>query len=124
MGHALYNIPLNRVIERRLCDEHYAKHDPSVMGLDGSIPEKLCKIDEVQRQLAMLQGIMETTFVVCDFIVTIPFSFIAERYGVKVVLWCNLIPRIFMSVWALVVGEYYGSSRNNEVVLRRHRQLQ
>lgn len=29
------------------------------------IPEKLCKIDEVQRQLAWLQGVMETTQVVC-----------------------------------------------------------
>ena len=121
MGHALYNLPLNRVIERRLCDEHYAKHDPSVVGLDGSIPEKMCKVDEVQRQLAMLQGIMETTYVVFDFIVTIPFSFIAERFGIKVVLWCNLIPRIFMSVWALVVGEYYDSSQHYEVILRCHR---
>lgn len=39
-----------------------------------------------------------------DFLVTIPFSFIAERYGVRVVLWCNLVPRMFMSVWAIAVG--------------------
>ncbi|KAF2791103.1 hypothetical protein K505DRAFT_364116 [Melanomma pulvis-pyrius CBS 109.77] len=107
MGHALYNLPLNRVIERRLCQEHYALFDPSVIGPDGSIPEKMCKIKDVQSQLAWLQGIMETTFVVCDFVVTIPFSFIAERFGIKVVLWCNLIPRIFMSIWALVVGNYH-----------------
>jgi uncharacterized protein YqgC (DUF456 family) len=41
-----------------------------------------------------------------DFLVTIPFSFIAERYGVRVVLWCNLIPRIFMSAWAIAVGYF------------------
>jgi uncharacterized protein YqgC (DUF456 family) len=39
-------------------------------------------------------------------VVTVPFSFIAEKYGVRVVLWCNLIPRIFMSVWAIVVGYF------------------
>jgi hypothetical protein len=117
MGHALYSLPLNRVIERRLCDEHYAKYGQSVTGLDGSIPEKMCKIDEVQRQLAMLQGIMETTLVVCDFVVAIPFSFIAERFGINVVLWCNLVPRIFMSVWALIVGEYYTSRSYFDLLL-------
>jgi hypothetical protein len=61
----LYTLPLNRVIELRLCQTHYSLHDPSSIALDGSIPEALCKIDEVQRQLAWLQGIMETTMVVC-----------------------------------------------------------
>lgn len=53
----LYTLPLNRVIELRLCQEHY--------GLDEPVSEKMCKIDEVQRRLAWLQGIMETTLVVC-----------------------------------------------------------
>jgi hypothetical protein len=53
----LYTLPLNRVIELRLCQEHY--------GLDKPVSEKICKIDEIQRQLAWMQGIMETTLVVC-----------------------------------------------------------
>jgi hypothetical protein len=61
----LYTLPLNRVIESRLCLEHYKLHEPASIPPDGSIPEKLCKINEVQRQLAWLQGIMETTLVVC-----------------------------------------------------------
>ncbi|KAF1933838.1 uncharacterized protein M421DRAFT_414893 [Didymella exigua CBS 183.55] len=102
----LYTLPLNRVVELRLCREHYELVDPSTIGVDGSIPEKLCKIDEVQRRLAWLQGIMETTLVVCDFLVTIPLGFVAEKYGVRVVLWCNIIPRMSMSVWAIVVGNF------------------
>ncbi|KAH5125295.1 hypothetical protein HBH71_005050 [Parastagonospora nodorum] len=100
----LYTLPLNRVIESRLCLEHYKLHEPASIPPDGSIPEKLCKINEVQRQLAWLQGIMETTLIVCDFMITIPFSFVAEKYGFKVVLWCNMIPRIGLSIWAIVVG--------------------
>lgn len=61
----LYTLPLNRVIESRLCQEHYELHDPSVIPSNGPVPEKLCKIDGVQRRLAWLQGIMETTLVVC-----------------------------------------------------------
>ncbi|KAF2275877.1 uncharacterized protein EI97DRAFT_399400 [Westerdykella ornata] len=100
---SLYSLPLNRVIEKRLCQEHYAG-DSNVTRPGGMIPEELCKIDAVQKRLAWFQGIMETTLVVCDVIVTIPFSFIAERYGVRIVLWCNLVPRITLSVMAIVVG--------------------
>ncbi|OCK77466.1 MFS general substrate transporter [Lepidopterella palustris CBS 459.81] len=106
MATSLYNLPLNRVIEMRLCREYYSSNDPSVISPDGSIPEKLCKLDRVQEQLAWLQGIMETTLIVCDFVVTIPLSFITERYGVRIVLWLNMLPRIFMSLWVLIVGNY------------------
>lgn len=61
----LYTLPVNRVIELRLCKEHYELYDPSAIPAHGAIPERLCKIDEVQRRLAWLQGIMETTLVVC-----------------------------------------------------------
>lgn len=61
----LYTLPLNRVIELRLCEDHYRQHDPKLIPEHGAIPEKLCKVDEVQRRLAWLQGIMETTLVVC-----------------------------------------------------------
>lgn len=64
LSQALYTLPINRVIEFRLCQEHYLPWDPSVILDDGSIPEKLCKIDDVQRSLAWLQGVMETTQVV------------------------------------------------------------
>ncbi|KAH8710186.1 major facilitator superfamily domain-containing protein [Phaeosphaeriaceae sp. PMI808] len=104
----LYTLPLNRVIELRLCEEYYALHNPDAIPPHNSpIPEKLCKIDEVQRRLAWLQGIMETTLVVCDFVVTLPFSFVAEKWGVRALLWCNLVPRIFMSVWAIAVGHFH-----------------
>lgn len=61
----LYTLPLNRVIELRLCQDHYEHHDPTLTLKHEAIPEKLCKIDEVQQRLAWLQGIMETTLVVC-----------------------------------------------------------
>lgn len=41
-----------------------------------------------------------------DFLVTLPFSFIAERWGVRFVLLCNLVPRMGVSIWAVVVGRF------------------
>ncbi|KAL2148129.1 hypothetical protein VTH82DRAFT_1805, partial [Thermothelomyces myriococcoides] len=56
---SLYQLPVSRVLESRLCREHYAAHDPSVLRPDGSVPEKLCKIDPVQKPLGRVQGMTE-----------------------------------------------------------------
>jgi hypothetical protein len=61
----LLNLPLNRVIELRYCKEYYREHNPSVVSPDGSVPEELCKIDDVQKKLAWLEGVIETSLVVC-----------------------------------------------------------
>ncbi|KAK1974549.1 major facilitator superfamily transporter [Colletotrichum cereale] len=103
---SLYQLPLSRVIERRLCREHYLIEDPSVIGPDGSVEERLCKIDGVQQGLAWIQGTMETAWIVGDFVMTIPLGFLAERYGRRIILCINLIPRIVMLAWAVVVGYF------------------
>lgn len=61
---SLYQLPLNRAVERRLCREYYSKHDPSVIEPDGGVDERLCKIDHVQRALGSIQGAMETLWIV------------------------------------------------------------
>lgn len=61
---SLYHLPLNRVIERRLCHEYYTEHDPSKIGNDGHVVEGLCKVDPVQQSLGRIQGVMETIWIV------------------------------------------------------------
>lgn len=41
-----------------------------------------------------------------DFVMTIPIGFFAERYGRRTVLWLNLVPRVFMLAWAVLVGYF------------------
>lgn len=60
---SLYQLPLNRVIERRLCHDYYDENDPSSISPGGSIPEHLCKIDHVQQGLAWIQGAMDTAWI-------------------------------------------------------------
>ncbi|OTB00794.1 hypothetical protein M426DRAFT_26270 [Hypoxylon sp. CI-4A] len=103
---SLYQLPLNRVIEKRLCSEYYNTHDPSAIDHDGNIDEKLCKIDSVQKSLAWITGVMETLWIVGDFVMTIPLGFVAEKYGRKSVLWLNLTPRLFLLAWIVVVGHF------------------
>jgi hypothetical protein len=60
LGFKIMYIPLNRVIENRFCRSYYLEHDPSVVPSDGLVPEKLCKVNEVQQQLAALFGTVES----------------------------------------------------------------
>ncbi|KAH8668425.1 major facilitator superfamily transporter [Xylariales sp. PMI_506] len=103
---SLYQLPLSRVIERRVCREYYAQHDPSQLGPNGEVPEILCKLDDIQKDLAWVQGAMDTAWIVGDFVMTIPLGFMAERYGQRAILWLNLVPRLFMLSWAVMVGYF------------------
>ncbi|KAI1495713.1 major facilitator superfamily domain-containing protein [Biscogniauxia marginata] len=100
---SLFQLPLNRLVEQSLCREYYGAHDPSVDPSKG-ISEELCKVDEVQQGLAWIAGVMETCWILGDFVMTIPLGFLAEKYGRKAVLWLNLVPRIFMISWTMIVG--------------------
>jgi hypothetical protein len=68
MAIKLMNLPLNRVIELRYCQQHYSRHDPSQIGPGGSIPERLCKLDSIQQKLAWMQGMIETFHIVCGML--------------------------------------------------------
>ncbi|KAK4124414.1 hypothetical protein N657DRAFT_572153 [Parathielavia appendiculata] len=103
---SLYQLPVSRVVESRLCREHYAAHDPSVLHPDGSVSEELCKIDDVQRRLGRIQGVIEALWVAGDFVMTIPLVSLADQYGYRAVLRLNLIPRIFLLAWTFAVGYF------------------
>lgn len=103
---SLYQLPLNRVIERRLCRDFYLDADPSAIGQDGNVPEELCKLDDIQQNLGSMMGLMETGWVAGDFVMTIPLVLLAARYGHAFVLRLNLVPRILVLCWTLAVGYF------------------
>ncbi|KAI0544150.1 hypothetical protein F4679DRAFT_56519 [Xylaria curta] len=92
------NIPLNRLLERRLCRAYYDS--------DHDVDEELCKVDSVQQDLAWIMGAFETLWIVGDFVMTIPLTFLSERYGRKRILLLNLVPRLFMLLWTLSVAYF------------------
>ncbi|KAH7018180.1 uncharacterized protein B0I36DRAFT_368220 [Microdochium trichocladiopsis] len=103
---SLYQLPLVRLVERRLCRDFYDGSKDAHNGDD--IDESLCKVDEVQQHLAWILGAMETAWIVGDFVMAIPLGFVAERFGQRAVLWLTLVPRLFMLAWAPIVGLEFG----------------
>ena len=48
--------PLTALLEQNLCREYYTKHDPSQIVPGGSLDERLCKLNAVQSELAVVRG--------------------------------------------------------------------
>ncbi|KAI0096768.1 major facilitator superfamily domain-containing protein [Nemania sp. FL0031] len=96
LTNGISNIPLNRLLERRLCRTYYDS--------DRDVDEKLCKVDSIQQDLAWIMGAFETLWIVGDFVMTIPLTFLSEKYGRKRILLLNLVPRLFMLFWTLGVA--------------------
>ncbi|KAL2163556.1 hypothetical protein VTH06DRAFT_5614 [Thermothelomyces fergusii] len=113
---SLYQLPVSRVLESRLCREHYAARDPSVLRPDGSVPERLCKIDPVQKPLGRVQGTAEAAWVAGDFLMTIPLVCLADHLGHRLVLWLNLVPRVLLLAWTFAVG-YFDHALPVEAIL-------
>lgn len=61
----IMNLPLNRVIELGYCRDYYQEHNPSLIGPGGEVEEGLCKVTEVQQNLAKLYGGINAFHVLC-----------------------------------------------------------
>jgi hypothetical protein len=74
VGAYLAEAPQTRIFEANLCLTYYREHDPSVILGDGSIPEKLCKVDEVQQRLAGLFGWAEMFNAFPAILLAVPYG--------------------------------------------------
>lgn len=46
------------ILELGICREYYELVDPHIIGSDGGISEKLCKLDQIQSELAKIRGFL------------------------------------------------------------------
>ena len=51
-GYMVKQVALIRAVEALHCIEYYEKHDRNIAALGKHIPEKLCKVDEIQKLVA------------------------------------------------------------------------
>ena len=83
MGMAMTGGPITRISESIVCRHFYTHEDPSKIGADGEVDEELCKIGEVQCELAVVKGYMELFDGVLCAVLAIPYGLLADRKGRK-----------------------------------------
>ena len=59
MGMSMCDSPMVRIYESITCRKYYLEQDPSQIGADGQVQEELCKVKDVQTEVAAVKGYME-----------------------------------------------------------------
>lgn len=59
MGLSMSDSPMVRIYESITCRKYYLEQDPGQIGADGQVQEELCKVKDVQTELAAVKGYME-----------------------------------------------------------------
>ena len=75
-----------RALEAMYCYKHYLDIGSPLVEMGKHIPERLCKDDSIQKQVARSAGLIMFIRMLCAMIGAIPLGWLADRYGRKVVL--------------------------------------
>lgn len=75
-----------RAIEAMYCIEFYATRDPDIAALGKRIPEKLCKDNLIQKQLAQTAGLIMFFRFFAAILGAVPLGKLADKTGRKIVL--------------------------------------
>ncbi|KAF2846114.1 MFS transporter-like protein [Plenodomus tracheiphilus IPT5] len=103
VGAFLADPPRTRVFEANICLAYYEEHDPTVIGGDGSIPEKLCKVDKIQQRLAMIFGWQDTFDAIPSILLAVPLGAMADKVGRKWIFAASLMGLQLNSAWVLLI---------------------
>lgn len=90
IGEDLFAVPRVRLYESVVCTQYYSQHDPSFLGPGGSVPEEFCKIDQVQDEVAFVQGWQLFFDSVPAILLPIPYGYVADKFGRKWILCLGL----------------------------------
>jgi MFS family permease len=106
IGDYLIQAPRLRLYESIICNEYYQTHNinlPQNVPFQGPIPEGHCKLNEIQDELAMIQGWQLAFDSISSILLAVPYGWVADKYGRKLVITVALGGCIMAYVWTLLV---------------------
>jgi len=86
IGEYLSLTPKVRLFESVICTDYYLRVDPSLVRVDGSVPEHFCKVDPVQDKVAIILGGQLFFDSIPAILLPVPYGYLADTYGRKWIL--------------------------------------
>ncbi|OQD70192.1 hypothetical protein PENDEC_c025G04415 [Penicillium decumbens] len=83
VGFSFLEGPMVRILESIACRQYYTVADPTKIGANGQVPEDLCKVSEVQAELAAVKGYHMFFDGLLSALMAIPYGLLADRKGRK-----------------------------------------
>lgn len=105
IGEVMLQSPLVRALEDILCRKYYESMQPLGTRISLPIPEQDCKMPAVQGQLAMLRGWDSAFSCIPTLLLALPYGYIADTYGRKIVLVLGLLGLILGTAWTLFISK-------------------
>ncbi|PYI07462.1 MFS general substrate transporter [Aspergillus sclerotiicarbonarius CBS 121057] len=99
--------PTNQLLELSVCRSYYRSVDPSTIAPDGTVPARICKIHEIQREVAVLRGWLGLAEALPGLLLAIPYGLLAQRYGRKLVATLGLSGEIIANLWIWFACHYF-----------------
>ncbi|KAJ5773794.1 Major facilitator superfamily domain general substrate transporter [Penicillium paradoxum] len=90
VGFAFLEGPMVRIMESIACRQYFLDVDPTKIGADGQVPEAMCKVGEVQAELAAVKGYHVFFDGTLSALLAIPYGLLADRHGRKSTLVLSL----------------------------------
>ena len=117
IGDYLIQAPRLRLYESIICTEYYSTHNISfpqeyytthntILPPTKPIPEEYCKLDDIQDELAMIQGWQFAFDSISSILLAVPYGWVADRYGRKLVITMALGGCILAYWWTLAVVSF------------------
>ncbi|KAK2768347.1 hypothetical protein FQN54_000201 [Arachnomyces sp. PD_36] len=88
--------PLTRLYESIACRNYYSLSDPGKIGAGGQVKEELCKVNDVQTEVAAVVGYMQFFDGLLSALLAIPYGLLADRIGRKPTV-CLSIPGFILN---------------------------
>ncbi|KAK0625822.1 major facilitator superfamily domain-containing protein [Immersiella caudata] len=95
---ALAAVPLTRLMEDAICRRYYSNRSDKI-----PIDEGRCKVDDVQSDLAYLNGFISALEAVVGLLVALPYGVLADKVGRKTVMVLGSVGSFLSLLWVLLV---------------------
>lgn len=92
-----------RIYERIFCNQWYHEHNSDQIPSDGLIPEHLCKIAPVQRQVSSLRGLLQLFEATPGLVMAIPIGILADIFGRRLFFRIELCVMMLQQFWITIV---------------------
>lgn len=99
--------PRVRMLEMGLCREYYQSRDAGVIGPGGMVPERLCKLRDIQSPLSRLRGFLGLLEGLPGLLFAVPYGILADARGRRLIVGACLLGFILRDTWTFLVLYFY-----------------
>ncbi|KAI0430725.1 MFS general substrate transporter [Xylaria sp. FL1042] len=103
LGNSMYPAALIQVLEDIICSDYYDSPSGGVALHQLLDPDQGCKARAVQKELALVLGVLQFVPVFAGVLCTVPYSLLADRIGRKPVLMLSGAGVVVSFAWVLAV---------------------